>query len=176
MARWGVRPGLELRAGIPTYSRSDALSGLSDPKVGVKAELGEALGWTVAGTAEVSLPLGGALGGDRLAPLVAVDAGRDLLAAFAFEVAGEVVLLPDAQTPAVGGTSATLSRPIAGPVDASLALAATIDDLGVSALILEHAYAFLVTERVQFGAYVAIGLEGSDAPGALGGLSVSLRR
>ena len=176
LVRWGLRPGLEVRAGIPTYSRSTAVSGLGDPVLGAKAELGAALGWAVAATAEVSLPLGGALGSGRLVPLVGIDAGRDLAASFVIDVAGELALLPDAQTPAVGGAAVTLTRPVAGPVEASLGLAATVEDLGVSALVLEHEYAFLVAEQAQFGAYVAIGLEGSAAPGALYGLRVSVRR
>lgn len=76
---WGVRPGLELRFGLPDYVaadiRGDRTGGVADAAVGVKAEIATAAGWAFGVLAEVSVPLSD---GGAVSPLLLLLAEREV--------------------------------------------------------------------------------------------------
>ena len=174
LLRWGFAPRWELRAGVPTYSRTFSSSGLGDPTVGAKIEAGALAGWSAAAIGEVSLPLGGAFSRSTPEFALAAMAGRDLAAQFAVEVVGELAYrLRDGA--AVGGAAIVLSRPVVGPVEASVEIAAAIEALEVAVVVVESGVAVLLTERLQFRGYAALGIGGRGVPDAVVGIGASVR-
>lgn len=176
----GLGRGWEIRVGAPPHTRvvptpHEHTSGFGDPSIGLKAVLGTAQGWTVAATSDASLPIGSAQGGTHVETLTTVTGGRDLPASLALEVLAELAIDTGEPTP-TAALGLVLSRRVLRQLDVSVDVIAGIEDLNVTSVIVQNGYALLLTPAVQAGLVVGVGVEGSAAPDALLGISVSVRR
>ena len=167
-ARLGLGTGWEVRLGLPPYTHTAATPDFGAPTVGVKAELGEALGWTLASTLDTSLPI------ERpdVETVVTLTSGRDMPAGLALELVGELAVDTGDATP-TGAVALAVARRVLRQLDASVQVAADIEALAVSAVVIQNGYALLLSPTAQLNAAVGIGL--ASAPDALISFGGSIR-
>ena len=183
LVRVGLRPGLELRLGAPTFSAARTevtgpmaqtinASGWTDPSVGAKAELRPVSGWDLGVIAQATLPVG-ELSQGVVVPSVIVTAGREVRPGLSVGVQGEAEYVPLARLSEAQRTT------LAGVLVAGYELTERIGTFGevrvVSALSgaaartqLHHGYTFGVTDDLQLDARVGTTVNGEDLFGGVG--------
>ncbi|GAB5536681.1 MAG: hypothetical protein Rubg2KO_29300 [Rubricoccaceae bacterium] len=178
LAHVGLGSGWEARVGVPPHARiplpNGHASGFGDPTLGLKAELGDAMGWTFAATGDASLPIGGSRGGTHVITVATLTAGRDLPASLALETVAELAMDTGAPTP-TAAFGLVLSSRVLRQLDVSLDVTTRIESLEVASVVIQNGYAVLLSPTVQFNVLLGVGIEGSDAPESLVGLGGSVR-
>ena len=95
-------------------------------------------------------------------------------AGLALELVGELAVDTGDATP-TGAVALAVARRVLRQLDASVQVAADIEALAVSAIVIQNGYALLLSPTAQLNAAVGIGLEGSSAADALISFGGSIR-
>jgi hypothetical protein len=183
LARIGLARGLELRVGLPEFTRDETGPGqlrvvneqATDPSVGAKLELGEASGVALAVIAETTLPVFDGIEPEEAVQTVILTAGRDLSPRLSLgsQVSASYNETPDRLRL---GATVVLGFALADQVGVFAELAAS-DPVGVTvdAEVLLHSGAtLLLTDDLQLDAHAGLGLT-DFSPAYLVGVGASAR-
>jgi len=176
LVRIGIKNGVELRVGVPSYEDRESVSGIGDLTVGAKFEIDGLLdGWQTAAIATLELPTGeDDIGNDHLSAEAILAGGTELNEIYSF---GSQVLVAlsssDHGTDLEIGGTVVVSRPVTESLGSFLELAALIQDFGKMELLLHGGLAYLVQNNLQLDVHIAVGLT-AESPDMIFGAGLSV--